>query len=394
MRFLFYSHDGVGLGHTRRNLAIASALARLVPDSAILLASGCNEIHRLGLPHNVSILKLPGLYKLANDKYRPRRLQIPEADLWELRSSLLATAVSAFRPDVLVADKHPLGVNTELRPALECHRANGGKTVLGLRDILDAPAIVRADWERNDLYQRITEFYDTVLVYGQRNVFDSVAHYDFPSALAERTRFCNYVVNGVDRHDDEDDDRSCLSGVARPVVLATVGGGEDGSGMLRHFIRTSAGAPWTSIVVTGPMASPDEHEELRRLSEAAGIRFCGFMNRLAHRLAEVDALVCMGGYNTLLVAVSSGTPTVCVPRVTPRTEQLLRAQASARLGLLRVVEPAQLDESRLRSEIAGALGVSRRELASRVAATIRLDGAHQAAQHVLDLARRRELVSS
>ena len=28
MRFLFYSHDGLGLGHTRRHLAIAKALTQ------------------------------------------------------------------------------------------------------------------------------------------------------------------------------------------------------------------------------------------------------------------------------------------------------------------------------------------------------------------------------
>ena len=31
LRFLFYSHDGMGLGHTRRNLAIAAALGRRPP---------------------------------------------------------------------------------------------------------------------------------------------------------------------------------------------------------------------------------------------------------------------------------------------------------------------------------------------------------------------------
>ena len=33
-RFLFYSHDGLGLGHTRRNLAIAAALTEISRMSA------------------------------------------------------------------------------------------------------------------------------------------------------------------------------------------------------------------------------------------------------------------------------------------------------------------------------------------------------------------------
>src|SRR5216684_3426637 len=87
MRFLFYSHDGLGLGHTRRHLAIASALTELAPGSAILLATGADDVERLGLPAQVEILKLPGLRKVANDRYASRRLSIPVAEIRSLRSA-------------------------------------------------------------------------------------------------------------------------------------------------------------------------------------------------------------------------------------------------------------------------------------------------------------------
>src|SRR6266496_4151944 len=48
-RFLFYSHDGFGLGHTRRHLAVARALTELAPDSSVLLATGSDVVSRLGL---------------------------------------------------------------------------------------------------------------------------------------------------------------------------------------------------------------------------------------------------------------------------------------------------------------------------------------------------------
>src|SRR5580765_6610683 len=76
-RFLLYSHDGQGLGHTRRNLAVASALADLCPNAGILLVSGTDEVHRLGLSPHVGVLKLPGLRKVGNDEYDGRRLRIP-----------------------------------------------------------------------------------------------------------------------------------------------------------------------------------------------------------------------------------------------------------------------------------------------------------------------------
>ena len=110
------------------------------------------------------------------------------------------------------------------------------------------------------------------------------------------------------------------------------------------------------------------------------------LDHLADHIAHVDALVCMGGYNTLVEAVSRNTPVVCVPRVTPRTEQLIRAEAFARLGLLNVLLPAELTPDSLRARITGVLAVSRRTLARRVNKVMQFDGAQQAAQHLLALA--------
>src|SRR5216683_5112020 len=145
-RFLFYSHDGQGLGHTRRNLAIARAVVELAPDAAALLVTGTDEVHRLGVFRNVGILKLPGVRKVAHECYEGRRLRIPRADLLALRSALLTAAVQSFRPNVMLVDKRPLGIGGELVPALAALREIGGAAALGLRDILDDVANVRSDW--------------------------------------------------------------------------------------------------------------------------------------------------------------------------------------------------------------------------------------------------------
>jgi predicted glycosyltransferase len=77
---------------------------------------------------------------------------------------------------------------------------------------------------------------------------------------------------------------------------------------------------------------------------------------------------------------------VCVPRVEPRTEQLIRARTLARLGLLRLLEPELLEPYRLRAEVAALLGTDRRNLASRAHAALSFDGAERAATELLELA--------
>jgi predicted glycosyltransferase len=387
MRFLFYSHDGLGLGHTRRHLAIAKALTQQAPDVSVLLASGAEEIIRFGLPPHVDVLKLPGLRKITNEQYLSRRLQMSASEIRSLRSALLETAVKSFRPTVVLADKHPFGAKGEFRDGLEALRAQGGRAVLGLRDILDQPSAVLQEWAAYDMQELITEFFDLVLIYGEQTVFDPISAYEFSPGMAERTRFCGYVV---DR--DQDEMRGELTGPlevkdrSRPVVLGTAGGGEDGFFLLETFIRASAGAPWQAIAVAGPMTSRQEYRRLKNLAARAQVSLYTFVPNLPRLFSSVDALVTMGGYNSLAEAASKGVPTVCVPRTTPRLEQWLRATAFERIGLLSVLRPEELSTDNLRHAIRAATSCSREELRNRARGHLGFDGAAAAAAHLLALA--------
>lgn len=389
LRFIFYSHDGLGLGHVRRNLAVAAAVTAGAADASVLLATSAEVTERLGVPPGVDVLKLPGLRKVANDRYVARRLPISSDDVCGVRSALLAAAVEAFDPAVMLVDKHPLGVGGELRLALAALRAAGGSAVLGLRDILDDSATVRREWRLHGLTRALDEYYERVLIYGSRNILDPIAEYRLSGAVAERACFCGYVVN---RPPEEERDPETLpilrSPRSRPVVLATAGGGEDGFGLLRTFMEAAAGAPWNAIAVAGPQSGKDERSRLKRIAAETGVGFVTFVPDLTGVLADVDALVSMGGYNTLTEAAASGVPTVCVPRVVPRMEQLIRARAFARMGLLRLVQPERLDAELLRAEVASALTVSRERVARRAVEALGLKGAESAARVLLDLARR------
>ncbi|HYT61356.1 MAG TPA: glycosyltransferase [Haliangiales bacterium] len=394
-RFLFYSHDGLGLGHTRRHLAVARALTGLAPDSSVLLATGSDMVSRLGLKPSIDILKLPELRKVSNDEYASRRLRIPVSEIRALRSALLHAAVRAYRPTVVLVDKHPFGAKGEFRAGLEELRAAGGCAVLGLRDILDEPGNVFKEWSAYRMRERIAEFYDLVLVYGERSVFNPVAEYEFPEALAARTRFCGYVVNRDEAEAAAEPRSSAVSranGVRR-TVLATAGGGEDGFFLLQTFIRAAARASWEGIAVAGPMSPGPELKTLQRLARESKVTLHPFLPNLSQMFRTVDALVCMGGYNTLVEAVSHGVPTVCVPRIRPRSEQLIRARAFERLGLLSVIEPEKLDRGNLDRAIQSVFGTARQGLLDRVHSALSFDGARQAAGHLLALASARSSTS-
>jgi predicted glycosyltransferase len=389
MRYLFYSHDGFGLGHTRRHLAIARALTEMEPNASVLLACGSEEAHRFGLPPHVEVLKLPALRKVRNEHYVSRRLHIPPEEVQALRSELLCTAVKSYRPSVVLVDKHPFGACGEFRAALHVARDIGCRTVLGLRDILDEPEVVEREWE--NVREEIPNFFDLALIYGERKVFDPVTLYAFAPALAGRTRFCGYVLN-------EPESGSPLPEVVKrvnshPLVVATTGGGEDGFVLLENFLRASIGAPWHAFVVAGPMTPEPQYFALQVLADQANATLHRFVPNLPHLFRSAEALVCMGGYNTLTEAAAADVPTICVPRVTPRREQAMRAEAFERLGLLQTIQPGELNPERLAASVRKA--VDRRELSfNSDRLMLRFDGASHAAQYLRDLPRTRVSGSS
>jgi len=387
---LLYSHDGLGFGHARRNLAIATALTLAEPEAAVLLATSADEIHSLGIPPRVDVVKLPGLRKVANEKYTGRRLAVGGTGVIAVRNSLLQATVDSFKPAVILADKHPLGARGELLPALTALREDGGRAVLGFRDILDDPAHVRTEWAQAEIPRAIEEHYDRVLVYGHPAVLDPVKEYSMPPAVAAKLRFCGYVCTPppVDRVTRDAFPFAAFAHADRPAVLATAGGGEDGYAILETFIAAAAGAEWRGVVVAGSQSAPDKRQALREAAAEAGVTYFTFVRGLDAWFELVDALVCMGGYNTLAEAVSRGTPTVCIPRVTPRTEQLIRAEAFAHRGLIRYIHPDRLDPMRLRREVDEVLKTPRAELAERARTTLGFFGAQEAASQLLDVARR------
>jgi predicted glycosyltransferase len=254
--------------------------------------------------------------------------------------------------------------------------------VLGLRDVLDEPEVVHEELAEAGLFERIAEHYDRVLVYGQPDILDARSEYEFPDEVARMTHFCGYVVAaGPEPGSNGTSD----AGVRRrPQVLATAGGGEDGVTLLAAFVEAAAHSRWEAKVVSGPQCDPKNVRRLGALASDAGVEFRRFVPNLPSEFGFLDALVCMGGYNTLTEAAASGVSTVCVPRVQPRSEQLIRARAFADRGLLTLVEPCNLDPTVLGTEVESAL--TRRRQGEEPIRDLDLGGAGRAARHLLELA--------
>ena len=383
LRLALYSHDAKGLGHLRRNLALAHHLARALPgltgrDVTGLVITGLAPGQEHRLPEGFDWLVLPGVKK-AEGTYLPQRLRITREDLGLVRSALLSGVLTTFTPDLLIIDRHPYGVHQELRePLARLRQASpDARVVLGLREVLDTPETVQREWEELGEADTLRRLIDEVWVY---SVHDLGATGEAPAALEERMRYTGYLAHGRDAAETTHGSEAsgALAGnaeVAEAFILTTAGGGSDGINLLRAAAAARVPDGYRHVVVTGPQL---DAARFHQVAQAAGPRT--IVRRtwpgMSHHIQRAAAVISMAGYNTVSEILASDTPALLVPRETPRLEQFIRATALKDVGatdLLRVTDlsTAALEDwltELLRDQDAGA----RSQLAGR--RRLRLDG--------------------
>src|SRR5699024_3195367 len=169
-RIVLYSHDTLGYGHLRRNLLLAGALRQGMPAPRILMVAGMREAGAFAFPEGVDCLTLPAYEKDGAGNYSPRHLGGDLDSLVAMRAATIAAAVTVFDPDLMIVDNVPRGALNELNPLLETlHRRQRTRLVLGLRDVIDRPAVVRKQWRERRNFEAVRRYYDDVWIYGDPN---------------------------------------------------------------------------------------------------------------------------------------------------------------------------------------------------------------------------------
>jgi predicted glycosyltransferase len=362
-RIMMYSQDGFGLGHMRRTSSIANQIAHVRSDAAILTMADSRLGQFFETSSNHDYLKLPSILKAGPGDWRAVSLPLPFADVHAMRRELIRSAVLTYQPHILLVDHMPHGAMGELIPTLDALRASGAPTriVLGLRDILDAPEVVRRRWEVEGAYDAIERYYDTVLVYGKREVFDLAEQYGFSPTVAERLRYTGYVCTPqAPRYTARARAKYIPSSDgATKLIVAMAGGGADAYPMMRALLDAlpSINARQRSFLalVAGPFMPAEQRRDLEARARGLPARVSMSVSDTLSYIEAADLTIAMAGYNTTMEILRSGKRAILIPRRGPSAEQRMRARLFAEQGWVEMIDPDDLDVANVTAQVCGAL---------------------------------------
>jgi predicted glycosyltransferase len=354
MKILIYSQDGFGLGHLRRNLNICRQIKKLCSQATFLIIADSPVAPFFKLPRCCDFVKLPTIIKIDAGRWRPDHLPISARELLGIRAEIIANVILSFQPDIFLVDHMPHGALGELTKPLQVLKKYSAhtKVVLGIRDILGAPEVIRGHWQNEGAFAALETFYDAVQIYGCAEVFDVTAEYEFPSSLVNKTRYCGYVcreadepvlpANGLQNFFRESN---------RKFILATGGGGADAGFFMEQFIGAArllqTNLSFNAFVTTGPFMPKEQCQRLRRQAKGLPILVSRLGEDSIRFLRRADLVISMAGYNTVSEILRFRKNAIVVPRAGPSAEQTMRTRIMSERGLFSTIHPQHLTAENL-----------------------------------------------
>jgi predicted glycosyltransferase len=349
IRVLIYSQDGFGLGHLRRNLNICLQIKKRRPQASCLIIADSPAAPFFKLPSNCDFIKIPTIVKVDTGIWRPDRLPMNYRELLAIRSEIIQNVALSFRPDIFLVDHMPHGALGELARPLQMIKryCPHTKIILGLRDILGAPEVISKQWQSEGAFEATEVYYDAICAYGCADVFDLTAAYEFPAAVAAKTRYCGYVCR--------EGDHAAANGSAlsrffdkesKPFILVTGGGGSDASYFMDKFIDAarilSSQLNFNAMISTGPFMHKQQYKLLHQKITGLPVVVTRLGQDSIRFLKRADLVISMAGYNTVSEIMRFRKNAIIIPRPGPSAEQTMRSHIMSERGLFSTIHPQNL----------------------------------------------------
>jgi len=380
MKIVQYCQHVLGVGHYFRSLEIAQALHR----HELVLVTGGSPVE-VNLPRHVTEYRLPalqmdGAFTVISPTNTNRTLD----EVKEERKTLLYSLFEKIAPDLFLIELYPFGRKSfsfEILPLLEAiHRGDfsSTKVVCSLRDILVEKKEQKTYEQR--VLDILNKYFDGLLVHADETLVSLGETFESTEKIKIPLVYTGFVTPRP-KADGGKKVRARLSlKRGEALVVASVGGGRVGEGLLRAVVeayaRLTGEKELRLCLFTGPFMAELQFSALSdRVTFLPGVQLERFTADFLSYLAAADLSVSMAGYNTCMNILAAGVPSLVFPFAQNR-EQRIRAEKLAALGALSLLKEEDLEPSRLATLMAEVLNSRTKP----VRVPVNLDGAQETAR--------------
>ncbi|MBC17424.1 MAG: hypothetical protein CL942_14295 [Desulfovibrio sp.] len=359
MRIVFYCQHVLGVGHVFRSLEIVKGLK----DHEVIMVTGGAEVE-FDPPPNMTHIQLPGLMMTPDFKeFIPLEEGVTDVeDVLTRRLAQFKEIMREYRPDVFLVELFPFGrkkFRFELLPILEYVGYDTWgpcKAVCSVRDIL----VEKDDMQRQvqRVHAMLNPNFDAVLVHSDPKLVKLDETFPGVDGIVPSVHYTGYVARkpapgaGAAL-------RKELNMGDTPLIVLSVGGGHIGSNLLKGTLNASKllaeSHPHRLCVFTGPYATDEAFANYQAMADDCDwITVKRFTKRFPDYLDAADLSVSLGGYNTTMNLLATGTYGLMYPFLQNR-EQRMRTERLEQRDIVKMLLDDDLQPEVLAKHMAAGL---------------------------------------
>jgi predicted glycosyltransferase len=373
-KIMIYCQHLAGMGHLVRCREIMRSLS---PNFKVCFVNGGQIVPDFELPPEVEVVHLPGLRQQGSE-LAPLNDALSLEIVKMQRSQQLLNTFDRFEPDCLITECFPFSkliMKYELSPLLQKAKASARpvRIVCSLRDLIMTQPLSDEQREKREakISRLVNQFYDAVLFHADaasQRLEDCFSKVSDLNCDIIYTGYVAQMPSAQPLSTPEDIERlsdslgkSCDR---TPSIIASAGGGRHGYSLLSALIAASDHLadriPHKIYAFAGPFMP---EEDFLRLQQAAASKPNVVLRRytaaLLHYLEQAELSVSLGGYNTTMNVLRTGVRSLLLPSPNPSQtdEQRIRAEKLARLGIVSLLEPSDLEPEKLVNAMTTALSL-------------------------------------
>jgi predicted glycosyltransferase len=377
-RVLIHCQYVFGIGHFVRTVELARSLSKHFEVSVV---NGGEAVPNYDLPFGVDWIQMPAIYKeeAAEELRSVDPIKSLECCFAE-RDVILECAVRRIMPDVLITEHFPFGLLFEPEVIRLIERVKicnpHSKIVSSVRDVIESK---NGGMHDDHICRLLNRYYDLVMVHGDENIVPFPSSFPKFSHIQVPVLHTGYVVQKIGQKPQKLD---------IPMVVASVGGGRLGGEMLDSILKShrSIFEHWEHSLMLFVGAFQQIKNDLRAYADENSLTSVTILDfdrlRYQDALASASLAICMGGYNSVIEAVSAELPVLIYQRkfYGNNQEQECRIQLFQKAGFVESFGPDELAPESISARVLGVLPKKR-----PTSHEIRMNGAEESCNMITSL---------